>query len=127
MSTTMSKKSAVDAVTAYTHAAIEQLRSSILGMSPDFLRAIMSRKEKSPSRCRCAATTASTRRFKDIACSTTMRADLSKVDCAFPPRSDLHEARTLAHLMSLKTAVVNIPFGGRQRRHRRGSKNALYA
>ncbi len=30
----------------------------------------------------------------------------------YHPEVDLAEARTLAHLMSLKTAVVNIPFGG---------------
>jgi glutamate dehydrogenase/leucine dehydrogenase len=30
----------------------------------------------------------------------------------FHPTVDLNEARTLAHLMSLKTAVANIPFGG---------------
>lgn len=30
----------------------------------------------------------------------------------FHPTVDINEVRTLAHLMSLKTAVVNIPFGG---------------
>ncbi len=101
-----------DAVTTYALSAIEQLKEMQTVFDPGLLDAI-------------------TRSKREIIVDIPLRRDNGKYETfqgyrvqhndargpfkgglRFHPTVDLKEARTLAHLMSLKTAVVNIPFGG---------------
>ena len=55
---------------------------------------------------------ASWRSSADTASSTTPRADPPKGGLRFHPTVDADDVRALATLMTWKTAVVNVPFGG---------------
>lgn len=101
-----------DSVTTYAMAAIKQLKGLRTTLDPDVIDTI--------TRSKC-----------EIIVEVPLRRDNGKYvtfhgyrvqhnnargpfkgGLRYHPTVDLGEARTLAHLMSLKTAVVNIPFGG---------------
>src|SRR5271156_1512296 len=112
MSTTMSKKPTADAVTTYTMAAIEQLHKLDPSTDPDFLRAIMKPKREIVVEVPLRRDNGKYVTYQGYRVQHNDARGPFKGGLRFHPSVDLNEARTLAHLMSLKTAVVNIPFGG---------------
>jgi len=112
MSTTISKKSTVDAVTAYTNAAIEELQALDPGADAELLRAIMKPKRQIVVEVPLRRDDGTYTSYQGYRVQHNDARGPFKGGLRFHPTVDLHEARTLAHLMSLKTAVVNIPFGG---------------
>lgn len=112
MSTTISKKQSTDAVTTYTNAAIEQLHKLDPATDPDFLRAIMKPKREIVVEVPLRRDDGKYVTYQGYRVQHNDARGPFKGGLRFHPSVDLNEARTLAHLMSLKTAVVNIPFGG---------------
>jgi len=112
MSTTISKKQGSDAVTTYTNAAIEQLHKLDPSTDPDFLRAIMKPKREIVVEVPLRRDDGKYVTYQGYRVQHNDARGPFKGGLRFHPSVDLNEARTLAHLMSLKTAVVNIPFGG---------------
>ena len=118
MSTTMSKTSATSAVTTYAMAAIEQLEKLDKSWDPDFLRAIIKPKREIVVEIPLRKDDGRFVTFQGYRVQHNDARGPFKGGLRYHPTVDLNEARTLAQLMSLKTAVVNIPLRRRQRRHR---------
>ena len=112
MTTTLSKKPACDAVTAYALAAIEQLKKLDPALDPDFLRAIVKPKREIVVEVPLRKDDGKFVTFQGYRVQHNDARGPFKGGLRYHPSVDLNEARTLAHLMSLKTAVVNIPYGG---------------
>jgi len=108
----MSKKPACTAVTTYSLAAIEQLEKLDKTLDPDFLRAIIKPKREIVVEVPLRKDNGKFVTFQGYRVQHNDARGPFKGGLRFHPSVDLTEARTLAHLMSLKTAVVNIPFGG---------------
>ncbi len=112
MSTTVSKEMIVtDSVTRYSLAAAEQL-SKLSGLDPDLLRMISKPKREIAVEVPLRKDDGKITSFKGFRVQHNDARGPFKGGLRFHPTVDLNEVRTLAHLMSLKTAVVNIPFGG---------------
>ncbi len=112
MSTTLSKPAASDSVTRYTIQAIDQMKSMDSGRDPDLLRAILKPKCEITLEVPLRRDDGKFVSFQGYRVQHNDARGPYKGGLRFHPAVDIHEARILAHLMSLKTAVVNIPFGG---------------
>ncbi len=112
MSTTVSKEMIVtDSVTRYSLAAADQL-SKLSGLDSDLLRVISKPKREIAVEVPLRKDDGKVTSFKGFRVQHNDARGPFKGGLRFHPTVDLNEVRTLAHLMSLKTAVVNIPFGG---------------
>jgi glutamate dehydrogenase (NAD(P)+) len=112
MSTTISKKTTCDAVTTYSLAAIDQLLKMDPSLDPDFLRAIIKPKREIVVEVPLRRDDGKYVTYQGYRVQHNDARGPFKGGLRYHPSVDVHEARTLAHLMSLKTAVVNIPYGG---------------
>lgn len=112
MSTTIAKKPASDAATMYSMAAIEQMTKLSATFDPDFLRAIMKPKREIVVEVPLRRDDGKFVTYQGYRVQHNDARGPFKGGLRYHPTVDLNEARTLAHLMSLKTAVANIPFGG---------------
>lgn len=112
MSTTVSKELIVtDSVTRYSMAAAEQLKG-LSGLDADLLRMISKPRREIAVEVPLRKDDGKITSFKGFRVQHNDARGPFKGGLRFHPTVDLNEVRTLAHLMSLKTAVVNIPFGG---------------
>jgi glutamate dehydrogenase (NAD(P)+) len=101
-----------DAVTTYTLSAIEQINGFDTTIDPDLLNAIAHSKREIIVEVPLRRDDGKYVTFRGYRVQHNDARGPFKGGLRFHPTVDLHEARTLAHLMTLKTAVVNIPFGG---------------
>jgi len=112
MSTALSKALTGDAVTKYTMAAIEQMTSVGGFIDQDVLLAIAKPKREIIVEIPVRLDNGKYTTFQGYRVQHNDARGPFKGGLRYHPNVDLNEARTLAHLMSIKTAVVNIPFGG---------------
>lgn len=112
MSTTMSKKESLDSATAYSLEAIELLKKRGTTLDPEVLMATIKPKRQIVVEVPLRADDGRYLTFQGFRVQHNDARGPFKGGLRFHPSVDLNEAKTLAHLMSLKTAVVNIPFGG---------------
>ncbi len=101
-----------DAVTTYALSAIEQLKEVRTSIDPNLLDAITRSKREIIVEVPIRRDDGRYETFRGYRVQHNDARGPFKGGLRFHPTVDLKEARTLAHLMSLKTAVVNIPFGG---------------
>lgn len=101
-----------DAVTTYSLSAIQQLSELPTAIDPDLLQAIPHSKREIIVEVPLRRDDGKYVTFRGYRVQHNDARGPFKGGLRFHPTVDLHEARTLAHLMTLKTAVVNIPFGG---------------
>lgn len=112
MSTTVNKEMIVtDSVTRYSLAAADEL-SKLSGLDPDLLRVISKPKREIAVEVPLRRDDGKITSYKGFRVQHNDARGPFKGGLRFHPTVDINEVRTLAHLMSLKTAVVNIPFGG---------------
>lgn len=112
MSTTMSKKESLDSATAYSLEAIELLKKRDASLDPEILMATTKPKRQIVVEVPLRTDDGRYVTFQGYRVQHNDARGPFKGGLRFHPTVDLNEARTLAHLMALKTAVVNIPFGG---------------
>lgn len=112
MSTAISQALTGDAVTKYSLAAIEQMTRTDNFIDADVLLAITKAKREITVEIPLRRDDGKYVTFQGYRVQHNDARGPFKGGLRFHPTVDLNEARTLAHLMSLKTAVVNIPFGG---------------
>jgi len=101
-----------NAVTTYSMTAIEQLSGLDSVIDPDLLQAITRSKREIIVEVPLRRDDGKYVTFRGYRVQHNDARGPFKGGLRYHPTVDLHDARTLAHLMSLKTAVVNIPFGG---------------
>jgi glutamate dehydrogenase/leucine dehydrogenase len=101
-----------EAVITYSKHAIEHLLSEEIEFEESFLEAITKSKREIIVEIPLRRDDGSFTTFRGYRVQHNDSRGPFKGGLRFHPTVDLKEARTLAHLMSLKTAVVNIPFGG---------------
>ena len=102
----------ITSVTRYSLLAIEQMRQFNVGLDPDLLRAIIRPKREIVVEIPLRHDNGSFTTFQGFRVQHNDARGPFKGGLRFHPSVTVDEARTLAHLMSLKTAVANIPFGG---------------
>ncbi|HEY9784339.1 MAG TPA: Glu/Leu/Phe/Val dehydrogenase [Candidatus Obscuribacterales bacterium] len=112
MSTTISKKMLLDSATAYSLEAIELLKKKDPTLDPDVLLATTKPKRQIILEIPLRTDDGKYVMFQGYRVQHNDARGPFKGGLRYHPTVDLNEARTLAHLMTLKTAVVNIPFGG---------------
>jgi glutamate dehydrogenase (NAD(P)+) len=115
MGTTMDTKSTQtirDAVTTFSLSAIEKLTRVNTLIDPDLLRAIVHSRREITVEVPLRRDDGKYVTFRGYRVQHNDARGPFKGGLRYHPTVDLKEARTLAHLMTLKTAVVNIPFGG---------------
>lgn len=112
MRTTVSQAPSGDAVTMYSIAAIEQMTKLDNYVDADVLKAITKSKREIIVEIPLRRDDGKYTTFQGYRVQHNDARGPFKGGLRYHPNVDLNEARTLAHLMSLKTAVVNIPFGG---------------
>lgn len=112
MSTTMSKTLAADAVTAYSLEAIKLMKQLDPSLDAEILQAIMKPKRQIVVEIPLRRDDGTLAIYQGYRVQHNDARGPFKGGLRFHPSVDLNEVKTLAHLMSLKTAVVNIPFGG---------------
>lgn len=112
MSTTMSKPVSRDAATTYSLAAIEKLSKLNKSLDVNLLRAITKPKREIVVEVPLRKDDGTFVTYQGYRVQHNDARGPFKGGLRYHPTVDVNEARTLAHLMSLKTAVVNIPFGG---------------
>jgi glutamate dehydrogenase (NAD(P)+) len=108
MSTTLAR----DAVTTFTLAAINQVLRLDPTIDPDLLHAMIRSKREIIVEVPLRKDDGKYTTFRGYRVQHNDARGPFKGGLRYHPTVDLHEARTLAHLMSMKTAVMNIPFGG---------------
>jgi glutamate dehydrogenase/leucine dehydrogenase len=112
MSTVVSKELAVsDSVTRYSLAAVEQM-GKMTGFDADLLKLAVKPKREICLEVPLRRDDGQLVSYRGYRVQHNDARGPFKGGLRFHPTVDLAEVRTLAHLMSLKTAVVNIPFGG---------------
>lgn len=112
MSTTVSKELVVtDSVTRYSLAAVEQL-CKMSAIDPDVLQLAVKPKREISLEVPLRRDDGKVVSYRGYRVQHNDARGPFKGGLRFHQTVDLSEVRTLAHLMSLKTAVVNIPFGG---------------
>ncbi len=113
MNTTISKKGVEKtAVVAYMEAAIKKLREHNTTFDLDLLQAITRPKRQILVEVPLRKDDGSYTTFQGFRVQHNDARGPFKGGLRYHPNVDLEEVKTLACLMSLKTAVVNIPFGG---------------
>ncbi len=108
----MSTTIAHDAVTTFSLSAIEQLSGLNKLIDPDVLQAINKPKRVIVVEIPLRLDSGKFVTFQGYRVQHNDARGPFKGGLRYHPDVDMLEARTLAHLMTLKTAVVNIPFGG---------------
>ncbi len=108
MSATLSR----DAVTTFTLSAISHVMRLDPSIDPDLLYAMIRSKREIIVEVPLRRDDGKYVTFRGYRVQHNDARGPFKGGLRYHPTVDLHEARTLAHLMSLKTAVMNIPFGG---------------
>lgn len=112
MSTMVSKELVVtDSVTRYSLAAVEQM-CKMSGFDADLLKLAIKPKRELCLEVPLRRDDGKIVSYRGYRVQHNDARGPFKGGLRFHPTVDLDEVRTLAHLMSLKTAVVNIPFGG---------------
>lgn len=99
-------------VTRYSLQAIKQIQRLNGGIDPDLLRAIIKPKREIVVEIPLRRDNDAFTTFQGFRVQHNDARGPFKGGLRFHPAVTVDEARVLAHLMSLKTAVVNIPFGG---------------
>lgn len=113
MSTTLSKPSGKqDSVTHYTSQALPHVQKLDTIKDPELLKAVLKPKREITVEVPLRRDDGKYTSYQGYRVQHNDARGPFKGGLRFHPTVDLNEARTLAHLMSLKTAVVNIPFGG---------------
>lgn len=114
MSTTLSKPATAkqDSVTLYTMQAIQLVQKLPTIKDPDLLKAVLKPKREIIVEVPLKTDEGRYTSYQGYRVQHNDARGPFKGGLRFHPTVDLDEARTLAHLMSLKTAVVNIPYGG---------------
>jgi glutamate dehydrogenase (NAD(P)+) len=112
MSTTLSKSSEADSVIRYTMEALEKMKGLESMKDPDLLQAVLKPKREIVVEIPLRRDDGKYVSYQGYRVQHNDARGPFKGGLRFHPTVDINEARTLAHLMSLKTAVVNIPFGG---------------
>jgi glutamate dehydrogenase/leucine dehydrogenase len=114
MSTTLSKPETgkQDSVTLYTTQAIQLVQKLNTIKDPDLLKAVLKPKREIIVEVPLKRDDGRYTSYQGYRVQHNDARGPFKGGLRFHPTVDLNEARTLAHLMSLKTAVVNIPYGG---------------
>lgn len=108
----MTSTASADAVTTYCQSAMEHLNGPKSEIEPELLEAITKPKREITVEIPLRMDSGELMSFKGYRVQHNDARGPFKGGLRFHPTVDLHHAGTLAHLMSLKTAVVNIPFGG---------------
>lgn len=113
MNTTISKKGVEKtAVVAYMEAAVKKMRATNPGIDLDVLTAIMRPKRQLLVEVPLRKDDGSLVTYQGFRVQHNDARGPFKGGLRYHPAVDIEEVKTLACLMSLKTAVVNIPFGG---------------
>ncbi len=112
MSTTLAKSTTTDSVVHYTLEAIDQMRLWSTIPDPDLLQAVLKPTRQIVLEIPLRRDDGKYETFQGYRVQHNNSRGPYKGGLRFHPDVDVNEARTLAHLMSLKTAVANIPFGG---------------
>src|SRR5262249_47140106 len=108
MTTTVSR----DAVTTFTLSAINHVMRMDPSIDPDLLQAMVRSKREIIVEVPLRRDDGKYATFRGYRVQHNDARGPFKGGLRYHPTVDLAEARTLAHLMSMKTAVMNIPFGG---------------
>ena len=113
MSTAISKKGEVKkAVNIYTDAAIEKMIGSDPTLDQELLRAIIRPKRQILVEVPVRKDDGKYVTYQGYRVQHNDARGPFKGGLRFHPQVDLSEVNTLAYLMTLKTAVSNVPFGG---------------
>lgn len=109
MSTTLQGSKAQDSVTTYTLQAIDHLKGTV---DQDVLMLALKPKREIVVEVPLRRDNGKLESYQGYRVQHNDARGPFKGGLRYHPNVDLKEARTLAHLMSLKTALVNIPYGG---------------
>lgn len=109
MSTTLQGSKAQDSVTTYTLQAIDHLKGTV---DQDVLMVALKPKREIVVEVPLRRDNGKLESYQGYRVQHNDARGPFKGGLRYHPNVDLKEARTLAHLMSLKTALVNIPYGG---------------
>lgn len=113
MSTTMKKKSSEESsVAAYTKAAIDKMMETDSSLDEDLLRSIIRPKRQILVEVPVRKDDGTYATFQGYRVQHNDARGPFKGGLRYHPKVDLAEVKILACLMTLKTAVVNVPFGG---------------
>jgi glutamate dehydrogenase (NAD(P)+) len=112
MSTTVKETENIDSVVRYSLMAIKEMESLNTGIDQDLLKAIVKPKREIIVEIPLRKDNGKFVSFQGYRVQHNDARGPFKGGLRFHPTVTVAEARTLAHLMSLKTAVVNIPYGG---------------
>lgn len=113
MSTAIKKKSNEDSsVAAYTRAAIDKMMETDSSLDEDLLRSIIRPKRQILVEVPLRKDDGTYATFQGYRVQHNDARGPFKGGLRYHPRVDLAEVKILACLMTLKTAVVNVPFGG---------------
>lgn len=113
MSTTMKKKSTEkNAVAAYTKSAIDRMVANDRCLDEELLRSIIRPKRQILVEIPLRKDDGSYATYHGYRVQHNDARGPFKGGLRYHPNVDLEEVKTLAYLMTLKTAVVNVPFGG---------------
>lgn len=111
MPTTLKQDAHVDAVTLYSQQAMAGMMKQE-GIDRDLLQAVLKPRREIVVEIPLRRDNGKYMTFQGYRVQHNDARGPYKGGLRYHPTVDLNEARTLAHLMSLKTAVANIPFGG---------------
>ncbi len=113
MSTTMkNKKVSEKSVETYTREATDRIISTYPGVDADLLRSIIKPKRQLIVEVPVRLDDGTYKTFQGYRVQHNDARGPFKGGLRYHPDVDLEEVKTLAYLMTLKTAVVNVPFGG---------------
>lgn len=112
MSTTLSQAPAVDSVVRYSNTAIEKIKEINSNLDEDLLRMTLKPKREIVVEIPLRRDDGKFVSYQGYRVQHNDARGPFKGGLRYHPTVTLAEARILAHLMSLKTAVVNIPYGG---------------
>lgn len=113
MSTTMKKKKVAEkSVETYTREATEKVIKDYPNVDADLLRSIIKPKRQIIVEVPVRLEDGTYKTFQGYRVQHNDARGPFKGGLRYHPDVDLEEVKTLAYLMTLKTAVVNVPFGG---------------
>lgn len=112
MSTTLTQAQTVDSVVRYSNTAIEKLKELNSSLDEALLRMTLRPKREIKVEIPLKRDDGSWTSYQGFRVQHNDARGPFKGGLRYHPTVTLAEARILAHLMSLKTAVVNVPFGG---------------
>lgn len=112
MSTTLSQASSVDSVVRYSKMAIEKLKEINPSLDEELLRMTLKPKREIVVEIPLRRDDGKWTSYQGYRVQHNDARGPFKGGLRYHPTVTLSEARILAHLMSLKTGVANIPYGG---------------